>query len=114
MDTIRHYYASENMTATPFRLEYIYTFTHEAECLMRRFLVETAAVRCVAEGGVSAALRGVLSKQEEMEGDFMDALIRVGKEEYVDARHGPECAWHRHEVTQACVAEPAEAWQSTD
>lgn len=90
MDLVRRYYASDNMTATPYRLEYIYTYTHEPDCLMRRFLVETAAVRCTYEGAVSESMRGVLAKPD-LEMDFMDALIRVGKEEYTDARHGSRC-----------------------
>jgi len=91
MDTFRHYYAAENMTATPYRLEYIYAYTHEPECLMRRFLVETAALRCTAEESVSEALRGVLVGKEVLQMDFMNALIRVGREDYEDGRHGAAC-----------------------
>lgn len=117
MDAIRHYYASESMTATPYRLEYIYTYTHEADCLMRRFLVETAAVRCTAEGekSISASLRDVLLKLPELTIDFMEALIRVNVDGYEDPRHGVECVWHRHEVTGKCASEgPGEAWQAVE
>lgn len=49
MDLTRNYYATEHMSASPYRLEYIYAYTATSNP-MRRFLVSTAAFRALAEG----------------------------------------------------------------
>nr|POE54332.1 succinate dehydrogenase assembly factor 2, mitochondrial [Quercus suber] len=48
MDLVRNYYATEHISASPYRLEYIYTYTSGPNP-MRRFLVSTAAFRALAE-----------------------------------------------------------------
>lgn len=48
LDLIRHYYASQNMTAPAYRLEYIYQMTH-GDNAMRRFMINTAAFRALEE-----------------------------------------------------------------
>lgn len=97
MDLTRHYYHNEKMTAPAFRLEYIYTYTHEPN-LMRNFLISTAAYRCLVEATsvpgvyVSDSIRGVLAKNNEMTIDFAESSIQLHKTGLPDPRAGDDCA----------------------
>lgn len=97
MDLTRTYYRTEDMTAPAFRLEYIYSVTHEPNAL-RAFLLQTAAFRALCEKPddsgrlISDSVRGVLSKNNEMAVDFAEALIEESKNDLADPRHGPNCA----------------------
>ena len=132
MDTVRHYYAEQNMTAPAYRLEYIYTYTHSPNH-MRSFLVSTAAFRCLEEtpnpdlaaanpmlhktfyapgSNVSESVKGVLAKNPEMAIDFIEALIEAKKDGEKDVRHGADCNWHVHDSTPKCKVQRQEVWQS--
>lgn len=95
MDLIRHYYARERMTAPAFRLEYIYTYA--GPCLMRDFLVATAAWRSLSENPtaqdahVTDSMRGVFIKMPEIAVDYADALIQLHRAG-LDPRKGVDCA----------------------
>lgn len=97
MDVTRHYYHGEKMTAPAFRLEYIYTYTHEPN-LMRNFLISTAAYRALCEQAsvpgvfISDSIRGVLAKNSDMSMDFADSVVRLHKAGLPDSRAGPDCA----------------------
>lgn len=116
MDLIREYYKEDNMTAPPFRLEYIYQSTG-GSCLMRDFLTSTAAYRCLAdaEHGVvlSESLKGVLKKGGELPADFAQSLCTLFANEREDPRRGDPCRWHEHETTKPCQKwEGLEPWES--
>jgi hypothetical protein len=53
-DLVRFYYRAANMTAPPYRLEYVYRQTPDPN-RMRRFLVSTVAYRLICEGEISDA-----------------------------------------------------------
>lgn len=109
MDLFRTYYAETGMTAPPFRLQYIFTYTAEPNP-MRRFLVETAAWRSIYGGeGISEAMKEVLGDRT-MAVDYMEALVKLGKDSGADPRGGGHCAWHVHERTRKCE-ETVEPWQ---
>ena len=97
MDLVRHYYAIESMTAPAFRLEYIYTYTHEPNT-MRSFLISTTAFRALCEtpqvAGVfiSDSVRTVLAQNSEIALDFVEALVTLSKNGLPDARRGADCA----------------------
>lgn len=113
-DSIRHYYFLEKMTASPLRLEYIYTYTAEPN-LMRKFLVETAAYRtlCEPDAPLSGSLRGVLEKNSEMAMDFIEAVVTLHHNGLQDVRkEGNDCAWHVHAHSPPCAKVPGEAWQA--
>lgn len=105
MDLIREYYAQDDMTAPPFRLEYIYQNTTE-NCSMREFLVASAAFRSFveAENGkdLSDSMRGVLYKQGDLGPDFAQALLDLIKSDRTDPRKGDYCRWHDHDSTPKC------------
>ncbi|OCK79820.1 hypothetical protein K432DRAFT_354170, partial [Lepidopterella palustris CBS 459.81] len=48
LDQIRQYYTDTGFTASPFRLDYVYTHTNEP-CDLRDFLVESAASRILSQ-----------------------------------------------------------------
>lgn len=116
MDLTRTYYRSEKLTAPAFRLEHIYTATHEPN-YMRTFLVQTAAFRIMCEQPedeeklISDSMRGVLAKNNEMAVDFAEAALELSKKG-ADPRRGSDCDWHVHEKTPKCETIPGEAWQS--
>lgn len=97
MNLTRHYYHGEKMTAPAFRLEYIYTYTHEPN-LMRSFLIQTAAYRALCEqtsvpgAYISDSIRGVLAKNNEMAMDFGEATVQLHKSGLQDPRTGVDCA----------------------
>lgn len=96
MDLVRHYYASENMTAPAFRVEYIYSYTHEPNA-MRKFLVSTAAYRSLCEvpktPGVflPEPLRALIASNSDVAVDFANAAIALGKNGLQDVRKGAKC-----------------------
>ena len=109
MDLIRTHYACDDLTAPPYRIEYIYTYAVDSP--MQGFLLATAAHRC-ARGkerpAVSDTLYAVLAKGEMMR-EFIEYLVHNSE---VDVRHGSKCAWHAHDVTPVCGPQgPGEAWQ---
>ncbi|KAF2485339.1 hypothetical protein BDY17DRAFT_293393 [Neohortaea acidophila] len=127
MDLVRDYYREQNMTAAPYRLEYIYTITHGPNH-MRAFLVSTAAFRLLEEHSkspavteptpassgnafISESMREVLSKNAELSVDFANELVNLHRNGEHDARRGSDCHWHVHTHTQACPAEKTEPWQ---
>ncbi|EMC92479.1 hypothetical protein BAUCODRAFT_126461 [Baudoinia panamericana UAMH 10762] len=129
MDHIRAYYASADMSASPYRLEYIYAYTSQPN-LMRTFLVETAAWRVLNEGssttpsgatgelgergGVSPALFEVLEKGgRELREDFVRALVKFGRDEGQEAedpRRGLRRDWHVG-VERGDEGEMLEPWE---
>lgn len=105
MDLIREYYAAEDMTSPPFRLEYIYEHTMAPD-IMRDFLVRTAAYRAfidVEDGKQSSdSMKGVLRKEGDVAPDFVQALLYLIKSDREDARRGDPCRWHEHTTTPKC------------
>lgn len=86
---------------------------HE-EALVRplhQFLVETAAWRCLRENtGISESTQEVLGRNQTLMVDFVNALIKLGRDDAGDPRHGGHCLWHLHTVTRKCVEDGAEPW----
>lgn len=124
MDLTRTYYLSANLTASPYKLEYIYRTPDTDSNPMRRFLVATAAFRALTEGAVegkttdgqplyiSSSMNEVLLRNPFLITDFTNALITAQREGLPDARKGLMCAWHVHELTPKCRKEaPAEPWE---
>lgn len=102
MDLVRQYYHGENMTAPAFRLEYVYANT-KGPCLMRNFLVSTAAYRALAEPtGISDSMSSVLKQGGNVAIDFANALVTLEKNERIDVRKGDPCIWHEHTVAPKC------------
>lgn len=110
MDTVRHYYHQEQMTAPPFRLDYIYANTSGPN-KMKEFLVATAAYRVLAKGlpesynvgytfkqtePISDSLEGVLRGGGDVAPDFVDQLILLARDDMEDPRTGDDCRWHEH------------------
>ncbi|KAL9048982.1 MAG: hypothetical protein Q9162_007457 [Coniocarpon cinnabarinum] len=110
MDSVRHYYHKEQMTAPPFRLGYIYAHT-SGQNKMKQFLVTTAAYRVLSKGldesenvgydfpktePVTDSLRGALSGGGELAPDFVVKLVALAKNEMEDPRKGQDCQWHEH------------------
>ncbi|KAK4556678.1 hypothetical protein LTR86_006249 [Recurvomyces mirabilis] len=126
MDHTRTYYHTSTMTASPFRCQYIYTYTPGPN-LMRKFLISTAAWRALYDHtskpehndettntdtpGLSTAMMEVLAKDPIMSADFMHALIEFGRQVAGDPREGGRCVWHVHEGTSKCVEEGLEPWE---
>ncbi|TKA83960.1 hypothetical protein B0A55_00231 [Friedmanniomyces simplex] len=114
IDLIRAYYATGNLTAPPYRLQYIYTYTPTANPL-RKFLVATAAWRALyggeAGGGISDAMKEVLGADRALAGDFMQALVVLGRDAGKDPRRGGRCVWHLHEGTRKCEEGGVEPWE---
>jgi hypothetical protein len=132
MDSVRHYYAEQNMSSPAYRLEYIYTYTHTPN-LMRHFLISTAAYRCLEENhdltasnpalhrtltfyapgsNISDSMKATLAKKPEMAIDFIEELVRLKRSGEHDARHGADCDFHVHEHTPKCKVHRQEPWQS--
>ncbi|KAK1068975.1 hypothetical protein LTR74_005238 [Friedmanniomyces endolithicus] len=114
IDLIRAYYAAGDLTAPPFRLQYMYTFAPTPNPL-RKFLVATAAWRTLyggeADGGLSDSMKEVLGGDKTLAVDFMQELVVLGKDASKDPRKGSRCAWHLHEGTKKCVEDGAEPWE---
>lgn len=113
MNMIRWYYRKENMTAPAFRLETLYRSGHAS--LLREFMVTTAAYRATGEtdGGISDGIRGVLRTYPDCALDFVDALIKLSRNDRADVRRGDDCIWHEHEITERCKPCPSlEPWQN--
>ena len=91
MDLIRYYYRSAEMTAPPYRLDYIYDHTHSAN-LMRAFLVSTAAYRVLCEDAISDVMLDVVRKGGDRAVDFTEQLVKLHADGLVDARRGDDCA----------------------
>ena len=132
MDLVRHYYASQNMTAPAYRLEYIYNFTHGPN-YMRRFLTSTAAFRALEEAPrqeitaanpmlhktfyapgsyISQSIQHALGRNSDLAVDFAEALVRLQRSGEHDVRHGQACEFHVHETSAKCKNERLEPWQS--
>lgn len=100
------------MTASAYRLEYIYTYTYSPN-EMRTFLVSTAAFRALEEAPsaevtaanpmlhhtfyapgshLSESMRNALTKSPDMAADFVEQLIKLHRNGEHDARHGLDCA----------------------
>ena len=89
MDLMRAHYAVANLTAPPYRIEYIYTYAEGSP--MQGFLLATAAHRCMQSKerpAVSDSMYAVLQK-----GDLLRELIEyMVHNNDVDVRHGSKCA----------------------
>ncbi|KAK5674615.1 hypothetical protein LTS10_012616 [Elasticomyces elasticus] len=110
IDLVRDYYTQGGLTAPPYRLQYIYTYTSEPNP-MRKFLVSTAAWRSMYGGeGISDAMKEVLG-DKTLAVDYMQALIVLGKDDSKDPRKGSHCSWHTHYDTKMCPFETSEPWQ---
>ena len=111
MDAVRHYYSQEQMTAPPFRLDYIYANTSGPN-KMKDFLVATAAYRVLSKGlpesdsvgytfkqtePVSDSLKGVLRGGGDVAPDFVDKLILLARNDMEDPRKGDDCKWEKVE-----------------
>jgi len=102
MDLVRGYYHSRNMTAPAFRLEYVYGNTFEP-CLMRHFLVTTAAYRALlGPEGLSDSMKAILRNGGDVAVEFDVCLVLLARNEMPDARKGDPCDWHEHTVTPKC------------
>lgn len=139
MDHMRTYYHTSRMTASPFRCQYIYTYTLVPNP-MRTFLISTAAWRALydhsdpnthshangagtehdsslstSDHGLSSAMKEILSGNETMSLDFIQALIEFGRDGGSDGkgdpREGLKCVWHCHESTTKCVEEGLQPWE---
>lgn len=111
MDMVRMYYRTENMTAPPYRLEYLYANTDRA-CMMRKFLVGTAAYRAICEGTMSQSIKEIVSGGGEVSVDMAMAIIDCHKNGLVDYRRGLDCVWHEHHDSTRCKAKSVEPWQN--
>ncbi|KAI7505862.1 hypothetical protein KC367_g366 [Hortaea werneckii] len=130
MDLIRTHYHAADLTAPPYRLEYISTYAPGSP--MQRFLFSTAAYRCLASsspatppsavsGGaassssdpaISEAMKTMFLKNPGLAVEFVETLVRVHREGCRDARKGLSCPeWHVHERTKVCPRGFVEAWE---
>jgi hypothetical protein len=107
LDHVRAYYRSANMTAPPYRLEYIYSAT-QGPNKMKAFLVATAAFRVSCEGALSEIMKDVVAKGGDLAVDLVGALALIVKGEG-DVRRGGDCAWHEHADTRICKRQVSEA-----
>jgi len=108
VDLVRHYYRISNMTAPPYRLDYVYGHTTGAN-KMRTFLASTVAYRMMREANVSDAMRHVIHKGGNLATDLMETVIKFHKDGLTDAREGGDCIWHDHLETPVCKTMAAEA-----
>jgi hypothetical protein len=102
MDLVRHYYRTANITAPPYRLDFVYENTR-GPCAMRRFLIDTAAYRVLVEGRLSEVMRQMVRAGGDVSEDLLSEVLRYHVEGLVDVRQGPDCAWHDHKETVACA-----------
>ncbi|KAK4539453.1 hypothetical protein LTR36_010930 [Oleoguttula mirabilis] len=109
INLLRAHYAAENLTAPPYRIEYIHQYADGSP--MQGFLLATAAQRCKYSKdrpAVSDSMFGVLQPRPELMRDFLEYLIHADD---VDVRYGDDCAWHAHETSKVCERVAGEAWQ---
>ncbi|KAK4995374.1 hypothetical protein LTR66_004790 [Elasticomyces elasticus] len=115
MDQVRAHYRIHNMTASPFRLEHIYTATATPNH-MRNFLITTAAYRALCEVPIapnvyiSDSMKGVLVRGSVITTDFVEALIKLQLNVTEDVRRGDPCVFHVHSGKK-CEKYTAEPWQ---
>jgi hypothetical protein len=100
-DLVRTYYREKNMTAPPFRLNYIYEHTPEP-CAMRRFLVATAAYRVLHQGGLSNVMKDLIEAGGQLAVDLTDQMARMHRDRVPDPRVGLNCAYHDHDMQGGC------------
>jgi hypothetical protein len=94
---VKVYYRVYKMTASPFRLEYIYAAT-EGPNQMREFLVGTATERVVCEGRLSSVMKEVLAKRGDFAVDFVQALLQCARNDREgDGRKETEFGYGRDE-----------------
>lgn len=101
MDLVRGYSRGTQMTAPPYRLEYVYKNTKGAN-KMRSFLVVTAAYRAVTEGVLSDVMKETVGKGGELATDYVEALVKLKSDGVGDVRQGNDCTWHSHVDTRTC------------
>lgn len=107
MDQVRQYYHSNSMSAPPSRLVYIYQGTN-GPCLMREFLVYTAAQRAVTKSerenrnAVTRHMRELIAKGGKFSTDYVDAVIALHLTPGLDVRGGNVCRWHKHVHSAPC------------
>lgn len=130
MDLVRTHYHSADLTAPPYRLEYITLYAPGSP--MQRFLFSTAAYRCLASSSsatstspvtspsadpspdpaISEAMKTMFLKSPHLAVEFIETLVRVHREGCRDARKGLSCPeWHVHERTKVCPRGFVEAWE---
>ncbi|KAI6813107.1 hypothetical protein KC340_g16680, partial [Hortaea werneckii] len=113
---VRTHYHTADLTAPPYRLEYISLYAPGSP--MQRFLFSTAAYRCLAsssssstatspsagpspEPAISEAMRTMFLKTPSLAVEFIETLVKVHREGCRDARKGLSCPeWHVHERTK--------------
>lgn len=117
MNLCRGYYRRNGMTAPAYRLEYIYAVTDRPNP-MRRFLMETAAFRCLCDGPVASGsnmsdtIRELISKGGTIAIDLAEALIVLSKNGTEDVRKKPDCKYHEHVTSKMCEEVPVEAYMA--
>ncbi|KAI7570625.1 hypothetical protein KC343_g2069 [Hortaea werneckii] len=132
MDLIRTHYHTADLTAPPYRLEYIATYAPRSP--MQRFLFSTAAYRSLASSSssssssasaplssndsassdpaISDAMKTMFLKCPNLAVEFIESLVKVHREGCRDARKGLSCPeWHVHERTKVCPKGFVEAWE---
>lgn len=132
MDLVRGYYRRENMTAPAFRLEYVYANTDGSCFMREFLVGTAAyraladaqgagansynatgnagAVDRKSGGrgkGLSESMKGVLRGGGDLSVDFVESVLGLagagdGSAGRVDGRHGSDCRWHEHAVTEVC------------
>ena len=88
MDLMRAHYAAHDLTAPPYRIEYINTYAPDSP--MQGFMLATAARRCMQgkdRPAVSDTMYLVLQKGEMMR-EFLEYMVHSSD---VDVRHGSMC-----------------------
>jgi len=113
MDLVRAYYRSEDMTAPPFRLKFIYSNTKE-QCPMRQFLVYTAAYRVLRKGRLSQVMKDLVEDGGQLAIDLMNAAVVMHAEGVPDPRQGHDCQFHEHLRTEPCHSMSTRASSGTD
>ncbi|KAK5129356.1 hypothetical protein LTR08_003563 [Meristemomyces frigidus] len=89
MDLMRAHYAAKDLTAPPYRIEYIHAYADGSP--MQGFLLATAAHRCMQgkeRPTVSDSMYSVLQNGSLMR-EFIEYLVHNND---VDTRHGSKCA----------------------
>jgi hypothetical protein len=95
-DLVRIHYRTNNITASPFRLHYIYTHTNHP-CGMRRFLLASAAYRVLGQGALSNIMHDLVENGGELAADFAGELVRMHRDRVPDPRKGKACEWHDYD-----------------
>lgn len=103
IDQVRKYYRARDMTAPPFRLDFIFKNT-TGPCSMRTFLIATAAYRLLKEGHLSQVMTDLVQAGGELPSCLMEMILRLNKGGIWDPRSGPDCVWHEHKITSPCLS----------